>query len=75
MSAYTCEDCGKTYNNLHNLGGIDDVEDRVSPGELMAAGQCECGSLIAVTDEDVPNYTLEACARIMRARGWTVVPA
>lgn len=75
MSTYTCEDCGKTYNNLHNMDRIDDAEDRVSPGELMAAGQCECGSLVAVVDEEVPDYMLEACARIMRARGRTVTPA
>ena len=72
---YACEDCGKTYNNLHNMDRVDDVEERVLPGELMPVGQCTCRALIPIADADIPIDVLENCARALRARGWTVAPA
>lgn len=66
---YRCEDCGWT-GDMHDMHCIDDLEQRVMPGELMAAGQCpKCRSLIPVDDEDVPGHTIEACIRIARSRG------
>lgn len=69
---YQCDECHWT-GELDDVAAIDDVEERVAPGELHPAGQCpECGALISVNDEDVPDYTLQACAEIMRTRGWQV---
>lgn len=71
-TVYRCEDCPWTGTE-GEMTFIAHVEERVSTGELMAPGCCpECGSLIGVADADVPDYTLEACAVIMRARGWSV---
>lgn len=61
---YNCEDCD-WKGVIGQMGLIQDVEDRVAVGELMAAGQCpECGSLIGVADADVPDYTVENCVKI-----------
>ncbi|MGY2488268.1 hypothetical protein [Cupriavidus sp. CP313] len=72
---YHCGNCGWRGIEAEMLR-IDDIHDRVSTGELMAAGECpSCSDLISVADEDVPDYTLEIVAKIMRKRGWLVTPA
>jgi hypothetical protein len=49
---------------------IDDVEDRVGVGELMAAGQCpDCGSMFSVHDDEVPYYTIMQCVEIAKKNG------
>jgi predicted RNA-binding Zn-ribbon protein involved in translation (DUF1610 family) len=69
---YTCEDCDWS-GTLEDMEQIQHVDERVSVGELMAAGECpDCGALIGVDDADVPEHTLLAVSYIMRARGWTV---
>ena len=66
---YVCEDC-EWAGSDQELDAISDIHERVLVGELLAAGCCpECGSLIACSDGDVPDYTLEKCVGIARARG------
>jgi hypothetical protein len=71
---HECEDCdwkGPQYD----MAPIDDMCERVQTGELHPVGQCpECGSLIGATDDDVPDYTVESCLRIARARGMLETP-
>lgn len=70
---YSCEECDWT-GTLDEMASIDDIHERVQPGEFMAAGQCpECDSLIGVADCDIPDYTLEQAAEILRKQGWSVV--
>lgn len=69
---YHCPDCTWT-GRLDDLASIKDACERVSEGELMAAGECpDCGALISIQDQDVPDYTLDAVAQIMIQRGWSV---
>jgi predicted RNA-binding Zn-ribbon protein involved in translation (DUF1610 family) len=66
---YTCEECG-WEGTEGGMAFMDHLEERVCPGELMAPGQCpECGALISVAEEDVPDYTIEACIQIAKSRG------
>jgi hypothetical protein len=68
----TCPECGHECDAMA-LGDVEQLDERVSPGELCPLGQCpKCQALIEVPDEDVPNYTLDICANIMRKRGWKV---
>jgi hypothetical protein len=67
---YDCPNC--TWRGTE-LDGVDDLFDRVNPGELMPAGECpECGALVELPDADIPVYVLNDVARIMRTRGWAV---
>ena len=46
---YECQDCGKPFWDAGALEEIDDLHQRVAPGEPMPAGQCPaCGALVAV---------------------------
>lgn len=82
QSSGTCEGCDPVTRyacdcdwegTVDDMDLIDDADERVCMGELMAAGQCpECGSLIEVDDADVPDYVLRQVADIMRQRGWAV---
>lgn len=66
---YACDDC-EFVGTLEDLDPIDDLEERVAVGELMAAGQCpDCGSLISVEDADVPSYTVDNMIELARERG------
>lgn len=69
MAKCECLDCG--WKGLANkTGSIIHVEMRVSPGEIMPAGQCpKCGKLLDVPDEDVPEHTLKFCLEIAHKRG------
>jgi hypothetical protein len=70
---YHCPEC-EWQGHDDATDPIEYIHERIMPGELMAAGCCpECGALISVDDADVPDYTLQACATIMRARGWQVI--
>jgi len=74
-TVYECPDCDwtgtlDTINGIHHL---DDIQERLEPGELVPAGACpECDSMIPVEDADIPHYTLYHVGITMRARGWTV---
>lgn len=70
---YQCHNCD-WKGRIGEMDKIDCIEERIDPGELMAAGECpECGSLVDVDDADVPDYVLNQVQVIMRQRGWTVV--
>lgn len=72
-TVYVCG-CGKFVGSIDDLREIDDVHERVQPGEFMAAGCCPaCGNMLGVKDQDVPDYTLEIAGKIMRSLGWTVL--
>lgn len=65
---YQCDDC-EWEGFANDLVAIDDVEERVAMGEFMAAGCCpECGSLVSVQDNDIPQRTLEDAERILACR-------
>jgi len=65
---YHCESCD-WEGVMDDMAPIDDIAERVSPGELHPAGQCpQCGALIGVDDADVPNHTLDTCASIRHRR-------
>ena len=69
---YQCEEC-EWKGSMQQLASIANLEERILPGELHAAGQCpECGALCGVDDNDVPDSTLDAVANIMQQRGWRV---
>lgn len=68
-TTYACEDCDWT-GTATQLAGIAEIRERVMPGEFMACGCCpECGSLIGVPDDEIPEYTLQSAERIMASRG------
>ena len=65
---YTCDECDWAGTQF-DMNPIDDVHQRVEPGQLMPAGECPvCGVLFEVDDADVPTATLNACARIAAER-------
>lgn len=69
---YECEDC-VWKGSIDDMAPISNPEERVAVGEFHPAGQCpSCGSLIGVADADIPDYTLENAAQLLKARGWTV---
>ena len=44
---FECQDCGRRFRKHDDLHDVEDVLDRVSPGEIMPWGQCpECGALV-----------------------------
>ncbi|QIG58818.1 hypothetical protein SEA_DATBOI_154 [Gordonia phage DatBoi] len=44
---YECEDCLARFASVDNLELIDDVFQRVAPGDPMPYGQCpDCGALV-----------------------------
>jgi Zn finger protein HypA/HybF involved in hydrogenase expression len=45
-----CANCGKRFRQ-EDLAPIDDIFQRVSPGEIMPAGQCpNCGALASLIE-------------------------
>ncbi len=77
---YSCKHEGNdcTWSGtIEEMDLITDYNERVQPGELAPAGQCPaCGCMFGVDDLDVPSYTLDVVAEIMRQRRYTVmVPA
>jgi predicted RNA-binding Zn-ribbon protein involved in translation (DUF1610 family) len=68
---YQCENDECNWEGpISEMAEIDDIHERVMPGELVAAGCCpECGDLIGIADEDVPDYTVDNCIEIARSRG------
>jgi hypothetical protein len=72
---YECPECDwtGTLETIDGIDHLDDIQDRLEPGELVPAGCCpDCNSMIAVDDRDVPHYTLYEVGIIMRRRGWHV---
>jgi hypothetical protein len=61
---------GPFTGTIDELDEIDDIHERVAPGEFMAAGCCPvCGNMLGVDDADVPDYTIRNAIEIARARG------
>lgn len=76
VKRYRCEDCERfETDNIDHLAEIDDLRQRVSPGEVMPAGECpECGSLIHGGDQDLVNSGMIFwIGAALRRLGWTVV--
>lgn len=71
---YECPDCDWT-GTIDDMNSINRVTERVAPGEFMAAGDCpDCGALISVADEDIPDHVIERSIRIALSRGLLIVP-
>lgn len=70
---YEC-DCG-WEGTSDEMDPIDDIGQRVEPGEFHPAGQCpDCQCLIGCTDADiVESGNLASMARILSENGYTVV--
>lgn len=48
---FECQDCGKEFWDEKALLEIKNLLQRVSPGEIMPAGECpKCGALVSVVD-------------------------
>lgn len=44
-----------------DLEMINDIQERLTPGSIVPAGQCpECGALAYLTNEAAPDYTEQA---------------
>jgi len=72
---YECPDC-EWLGVRDEMKSIRDIEERVSPGEFMAAGECpECGALMSTADDDVPDYVIESAIRIALSRGLLASPS
>ncbi len=53
-----CEDCDWT-GTLADVDPIADIEQRISPGEIVPAGECpECGTLCYISEPD--EWTIQA---------------
>lgn len=72
---YHCPFCD-WHDETSEMGSISNaknLEERIAAGEFVPAGVCpECGALISVANETVPDDTLDIAAMIMRERGWIV---
>lgn len=52
---YECQNCGHQFWDDQQLDEIQDLTQRVMPGEPMPAGQCpdpDCKALVAVIDKE-----------------------
>lgn len=46
---FECQDCGRRYfegEMPREFPDVKDLAERVAPGELVPAGECECGALV-----------------------------
>lgn len=51
---YICSNCEKKWKGIQHLDPIEDLRQRIDPGEPYPAGQCpDCGCLVHV---DEPNW-------------------
>lgn len=75
LTQYECPECD--WRGVRDdMNSIRDIEERVSPGEFMAAGECpECGALISIADDDVPDDVIESAIGIALSRGLLSVPS
>jgi hypothetical protein len=65
----TCPECSKRTAK-DDLDELEDYSERVAPGEFCPAGQCpNCGALIQVDDDDIPDYTLRDGAQLAIKKG------
>jgi len=57
---YICENCGEEYECLSDMHHIEDIGERVEPGEFMPAGECiECKAVCHDQEailENLKNY-------------------
>jgi len=48
---HTCENCGETFD-ARLLHDIEDLEKRISPGEIVPSGQCpDCGTVCHIAKD------------------------
>jgi len=64
---YECQNCGTKWT-AKELEPVEDVLERVAPGEKMPAGQCpECGAVCHQVEEDeVGDDMCDACGESNR---------
>lgn len=65
---YKCEDC-EWRGVRDDMNSIRDIEERVSPGECP-----ECGALISIADDDIPDYVIDDAIRLALSRGLLACP-
>ena len=55
---HECQNCGALYAHASETDAIDDIFQRVEPGEPMPSGQClHCGALVHEIKEDDTDGT------------------
>lgn len=55
MKEFQCQNCSEQYH-LDDLNPIQDIFERVAPGEIMPGGECpdpDCGAVCHLTAEDL----------------------
>lgn len=58
---FRCDDCGKEML-AGQLDMITDIEERLTPGGIVPAGQCpHCGALAYYADGYAPSWSAQAC--------------
>jgi hypothetical protein len=75
LDAMQCNCCDFATDNEEDLKEHEDTWDRVSPGEVMPAGQCPvCDGTVQASDRQIINSGNETWwAMALRARGYTVI--
>lgn len=58
-----CDDCGKV-TPIVELESVSDIGERLDAGGIVPAGECECGSLAYICEENAPKWT--ATGRLVR---------
>ena len=58
LHRFYCQDCDFETSDIEFLEPIDDITERVEPGEVMPAGECpECGALCQMrSDAEMARY-------------------
>lgn len=57
-----------------DLNAIEDLQERVAPGELYPAGECpDCGFLIGCSDNEALANAWPVLRTLLVQRGWTIV--
>lgn len=50
---YTCQNCGRKFENITDLEQMTDAHLRLEPGDPYPAGECpDCGAVVHVDDPD-----------------------
>ena len=77
VKRYRCENCGEfETDDPSELGEIRDITQRVMPGEIMPAGECNsCGALVHGGDLDIVEAgNVDALISALQRLGYTVTP-
>lgn len=71
----TCDNCGDVFE-LDALDAIDDIHERLAPGEVYPAGQCpepSCGAIIGCTDKNIEGAgTVSLVKHMLIKAGYTI---